>query len=378
MACNQSDANVVLINPVSTVPTNVAGTKAGFERRFMITDNPESVNSAVLKYTIGSYKYATLWHDFVNNQNIVHYRIFVWHQNKTGAEAKFGITIGNGSNSATPATYQLLNFRHTIRSVTDYIPHGICTAKALIGNTLDNDTPAESTISAGAVGLLKSWNVKNNELIGGVIEFTIRHSVTTRQDNLIFRVRSVMANNVNADLRVNQTAVVDPNSTHPRGSWDFSNIRSTLNFEAGDANTWKYYNVSNGGKPELGQLTDDLMTSTASFDSANAVASNKGHYGIRNVVTVNLTNKKSTSKNVDIYLTPRNSPYGGAYHYSGTGVALGIPTLRQPSLTNSSKVDAVLVGTLSIPPGGTVSREITTSTAGSLSSPVVFAFLTKN
>lgn len=379
MTCSQTDAQVVQIAPIpgGVVPTMVQGAEAGFERRFIMSDNPESVNSSILSATYGSYKYATLWHDYVNNQNIVHYRLFVWHVNKTGATAKYGITIGNGSNSSSPATYQLLNFRHSVTNTLNFIGHGICTAKALVGNTLDNDPPANSTISAGAVGLLKSWDVPNDHLIGGVIEFTIRHNDLNRTDNLAFRLRSVMANSTLADLRVNQSPVVNPNSTHPRGSWAFSNIRSALNFEAGAINTWKYYNISNGGNPSMGQATDDMMTQTKSYDNLNAFASNKGHYGIRNVVTLSLKNNYATSKTVDIYLTPRVNPYGGAYRWN-TGTTFGIPKIQQPSAKDSSKVDAVLVASVTIPEYSTVSHELTTSTAGSLSSPAVVAILTKN
>lgn len=75
--------------------------------------------------------------------------------------------------------------------------------------------------------MVKGWNVPNDRLIGGGIEFTLKN-VTSSTPPMTFRVRSSVSDTTTANLRMNQSPVVAVLETYPRGSWDFADIQSPL------------------------------------------------------------------------------------------------------------------------------------------------------
>lgn len=282
---------------------------------------------------------------------------------------KYGITIGNNNTSA----YSIHNVKSTIAPVTSFVEHGRCTAAALVGETMDSISPTDTSVPAGKLGVVKEWIVPNNQLIGGIIEFTVTNTASTAMS---YRLRSVAATSTTADLRLNQSPVVSyftgsNGSIHPRGSWDFAEIASSVSYSAGSG--WKYYNMSNGA-------TDNLMTSATSYDSANAADSNKGHYGAKYTLTVNLSNPTTSAKTINIYMGSRVKPYGGAVKWSGNNVTYKVPTLASPPdkvAGTTQYQEGVLVAEVTLSAGQSLSRTITAASAGGLSTPALISFQTK-
>ncbi|KAG3106265.1 hypothetical protein [Paenibacillus sp. 1A_MP2] len=365
MSCNQNTKTKVSFVIPESAPNQLVGTKANTDTRFVISDNHETIN-ANTPFTNG---YCTLWHDTATGKTSVKYRMFVWHLNNKGASMKYGITIGNNNTSA----YSIHNVKSTIAPITSFVEQGRCTAAALVGDTMDSITPTDTSVPAGKLGVVKEWIVPNNQLIGGLIEFTVTNTTSTAMS---YRLRSVAATSTTADLRLNQSPVVSyftggNDSVHPRGSWDFAEIASSVSYSAGSG--WKYYNMSNG-------QNDNLMTQAASYDSANAADSNKGHYGAKYTLTVNLSNPTTAEKTISIYMGSRVKPYGGAVKWSGDNVTYKVPNLASPPdkvAGTTQYQEGVLLAEVKLSAGQSLTRTITAASAGGLSTPALIAFQTK-
>lgn len=316
-----------------------------------------------------------MWSDTSTGNSSVRYRVFLWHYNQTGASIKIGITVGNAGSSS----YSIHNLNDAVQVVPigSISQLGICGAAALVGGTMDSVTPKNSSVSAGLLGVVKEWIVPNGSIVGGIVEFTISNTVANTPMN--YRVRTVAANNTTADLTKNTTAVVSyysaNNSTHPRGSWNFADIKSSVSYSAGSG--WKYYNASNGEK-------DNLMTASTSYKDPSVTdlmkgpaSSNKGHYGIKYHLDVTLSNNTGAEKTIKIYLAARGTEYyAGAVLWSGEGVAYKVPALTSYLDTPGTNQKAVEVATVKIASGATITRTITMSTAGAGSTPALIAFQT--
>ncbi|MBT9174282.1 MAG: hypothetical protein DDT21_02695 [Syntrophomonadaceae bacterium] len=345
MACTQPNLPIEIIPNVS--PVNISGaTIAETTRRFLFSDNPESIFSA----DFGSNKIITLWHDTVTGRNTVSYRAYLWHLNKTANSIKVGMTIGNGSAADT---YRVENLRMQADITTNFAAQGICCAKALIGNTMDIVTPVDASILPGRVALVREWTLSPDRLIGAVMEFDLVNT-TSSTNALIYRVRTVASSNTTENLRLHQGAPVSPNHpSHPRGSWSFAGIQGntvTYNLGSGDLNT----SISNSS-------TDNVFTAANSFDSANAI-SLTGQWGARYYVTVNLRNTSSTTRRNSIYLNGRGGIYGGAVRVD-SGATNGVPIL-QPF------TQGVLIATRDVPVNGNINVNLIISNAGSTNTPV--------
>ncbi|NGZ74973.1 hypothetical protein [Saccharibacillus alkalitolerans] len=367
MTCTQPTKSVTSfpVVPAGSVPVHLTGTQANTATRFVCSDNPETISGSV-PFPNG---FVTLWHDTTTGRSSIRYRVFLWHLNGRSTPIKLGITIGNAGSTS----YSVHNLSNSVAIAANYVEHGKCMAAALLGGTMDNIAPTDSSIAAGNVGVVKEWVVPAGSLVGGVLEFTL--SNTAASVGLNYRLRTVAASNSSANLRLNQNPVTDyvtggNGELHPRGSWNFADIDSSVSYAAGDG--WKYYNMSNGVK-------DNLMTSENSYDpspgSTKAVASNKGHYGVKYSLTVNLSNPTSVQKTVKIYVGARVKPYGGALQWSGDGVTYKVPTLAGPQEGATTQA-GVEVATVTLAPNQSLTRILSASTAGSLSTPALLAFQT--
>lgn len=375
MTCNQTPKTIVSFPkpPATLAPIGLTGSQSAVGTRFLISDNPETINSTTTTFTNG---FATLWSDTSTGNSTVRYRAFLWHYNNTGAPIKVGITLGNAGASS----YSIHNLNNAIQVVPigQISSLGICAAAALVGGTMDSIAPTNSSVAAGQIGVVKEWTVGNGEIVGGVIEFSISNTVANVAMN--YRVRTVAANSVSANLSQNQTTVVNyytnpaNNSTHPRGSWGFADIASSVSYKAGSG--WAYYNASNGN-------LDNLMTASNSYKISGAPASqgpadsDKGHYGVKYNLTVTLTNDTGLEKKVKIYVGARGTEYyAGAVKWSGDGVTYKIPAVKSYLDTPGTNQEGVEVVTVTVPSGAVITRIITLSTAGAASTPALIAFQT--
>ncbi|KOP64848.1 hypothetical protein AMS62_06000 [Bacillus sp. FJAT-18019] len=336
-----------IVDIPSVLPTLDLYGQKNNTRRFLMSDNPESIPTTA--FTNGT---ATLWHDSVSGQTTVYYRVYVWHVNKTGAPMKFGVTIGNAGSS--PITVS--NLQHCVDITTNYIAHGQCTAAALVGSSLTGDTIIDTSVAAGKVGLIQEWTVPNDQMVGGVLEFQISSSAA-----MSYKVRTVASTSTSTNLRtIQHSKPANKNSEHPRGSWPFSNITGFANstfsqnitYDLGSGN--KAYSINN-------DKNDNIMTKENSYDVDNAVATNKGHFGVVYKTPITLRNPTNTNRTVKIYLTGRGGSYGGAVRWNKE------TTYKVPKL--GSNTQGVLIATVEVPKGTSVNHEIYTSTAGSLNTP---------
>lgn len=361
MSCNQPLKTKVSIPvvPNGSTPTHLVGSKSNTSTRFVISDNPETISPSI-PFENG---FATLWHDTTTGESSIRYRVFLWHLNKRGTPIKVGITVGNAGTTS----YSIHNLKSSVAVVNNFVEQGRCTATALVADTLDSISATDSSVSAGNVGVVKEWIVPADSLVGGVIEFSLSNTATST--GMVYKLRTVAASSSTANLRQNQNKVTPyvtgpTGQVHPRGSWNFADIASSVNYAAGTG--WKYFNMSNA-------QSDNLMTASTSYDPSNAAASNKGHYGAKYNLTVNLTNKTGFQKVIKIYIGARVDPYGGAVKWSGDGVTYTIPTLAGPGATTQ---EAVEVAKVTLEDGQSISRVIYSSAAGGLSTPALVAFQT--
>jgi hypothetical protein len=273
----------------------------------MFSDSPETLNSEVF-----STANITLWHDYMNTSSTsVMHRVYGWHLNSYGASIKVGLTVQNLSSTNTIELQQVYREKQTS---TNYLSTGICLAKACLGGTMVSISPADNRFGQ-TVGLIEETTVANNYLFGFVYEFTVaRYSGT---GNLNYKIRTVATRITGNNLR---TITSDPVGlhfdSHPRGSWDQGAlITGTLpTYTVGTTASTK---ISNGS-------TDNVLSASASYDSANA-RNNTGHWGAIYRVTLPISNNTGATRTVRIRLNARAGTYGGAVkRSSGTN---GVPKL---------------------------------------------------
>lgn len=127
MTCNQTPKTIVSFPkpPATPAPIGLTGSQSAVGTRFLISDNPETINSTTTTFTNG---FATLWSDTSTGNSTVRYRAFLWHYNNTGASIKVGITMGNAGASS----YSIHNLNNAIQVVPiGQISLGICAAASL-------------------------------------------------------------------------------------------------------------------------------------------------------------------------------------------------------------------------------------------------------
>ncbi|WP_156829099.1 hypothetical protein [Cohnella laeviribosi] len=344
MTCTQ--ANLTATTVTAPTPSNITGaTKAGTNRRLFVCDNPEALTSTI---GFGTNNMATLWHDTVSGRTRVSYRIFIWHANQIGSTARIAVTVGNASLTDT---LRIENLRWELAAETpitqDFLSGtGLCLAKAQLGRTLNATTPVDSVINTNSVGVVKEFGINQGNVKGAVLEFDI---VSSSGSAMQYKVRTVVARTSTADFRTQQAAPVSLVKTHPRGSWDFSDIiGNTITYDLGSGK--KSTNISNGS-------TDNLFKADSScYDYTNALP-NTGHYGANYAVTVNLSNNTGSTKTAVLYLNARAGNYVGAVKVNG-GTTYGVPKITP------STGGAVEIHRVSVPNGTTIPVQLEFAHAG--------------
>lgn len=308
MACSQSEYSKTSVTNI--VPNVTAyGLPVSSSKRFFISDNPESIYSSDFNNSV-----ITLWHDTVTGLSTVRYRVFFWHFNPTaanggiGSTIKVGLTLGNGSTGTTADSYKISNMKMAVSVTPNFLELGKCAAAALLGDTLDSTTPTTSSIASNTIGVLKEWTVPVGQLVGGVVEFDVTNTTSTR--GLVYKLRCVAANTSTGSLNSWQGAPVAKHGSHPRGSWNFSDIQGSTSssavvpFEYSVGDAAKSISVSNG-------TNDNIMSAATSYSPSEA-NSNAGHYGVIYLATFRFRNTTPTDKIVRISLVGRGGAYLGA------------------------------------------------------------------
>ncbi len=336
MAHNQQDYSKTTIAHISDTEM-VTGTMGSAGRRLFLSDNPE---------TVISKSPVVLFADAANlTSGTKKYRAFVWHNNETESQMRLALTLENNGRNAMKITNGV---RELAYSKADYVTLGKNNAKACLGATMDAFTAVDTTIAAGATGIIFAASYASGTCMGAIYEFTI---TGTGSESFVLRTVAIPAtSNTTTDNNTIRNTKGTPAALykrHPRGAWDSCELNATTSqFAITSSSVQKVYNISNGEK-------DNIFTSRESSD-----VDNKGHYGVNYKLTIPIANKTSAAKSVSVYVTPRSGAYAGACKYAN--VIKGIPTLK----LNDSNDDAVLIGTVNVPANSAKNFEMTLMHAG--------------
>ncbi|MCE5170602.1 hypothetical protein LQV63_14900 [Paenibacillus profundus] len=315
MSCTQPDKQKVELSAVP-VPSDISGAQGSGRRRLFISDNPESINDSVPFVN----HMATVWHDTVKDSNSVSYRVFLWHYNRLDIPVRAAVTVSNDgvADSANLIQISKVSVQEVLHT-ENFLAAGLCMAKALIGGTWNIRPPVDKSVQGGDIGIVYEMQMNPNTLSGAVVEFTVKQK-KKRKRALQFMVRSVLANHDCAELRTHREPPVTPNSPHPRGSWDFADIRgNSISFD-----------VRQGEQSVsiMGKGNDFLYKAALSYDPEHAF-DNKGQYGAKYKVSVRLINRTHKAKQVAVYLNPRGGAFAGAVKIKG--VTYGVPIVKAPN-----------------------------------------------
>ncbi|MBN3525273.1 hypothetical protein [Paenibacillus apiarius] len=314
MSCTQPDKQKIELSAVP-VPSDISGARGSGNRRLFLSDNPESINDNVPFVN----HMATVWHDTVKHSGSVSYRMFVWHYNQLDIPLRAAVTVSNdgASDASNPIQISKVSVQEVLHT-EDFLAAGLCMAKALIGGTWNIRPPLDKSVQDGDIGIVYEMPMKPNTLSGAVVEFTLKQKKKKKR-SLQFMVRSVLANHECAELRTHREPPVTPNSTHPRGSWGFADIRGNpISFDVRQGE--QSVSIMSKGN-------DFLYKAAASYDPERAF-DNKGQYGAKYIVPVRLVNRTHKARQVAVYLNPRGGTFAGAVKIKG--VTYGVPVIKAP------------------------------------------------
>ncbi|NGP45930.1 hypothetical protein G4V62_13600 [Bacillaceae bacterium SIJ1] len=330
MSCFQED----LIKEALDVPKNfaeVASATPGDERRLMVSDNPETLTPDVLMDET-----ATLWHDVVHtSETCVKHRIFGWHLNKMDAPIQIGVTLENKSEEN--AVYiQDINRQQHFRTNGWLMDVGQCLAKACLGGTLEAIRPVDDQLVENDIALVEAATVPDDHLYGFIYELTIIRGKGSGP--LDYVIRTVVSQDVCADVRPITDEPIPNDLPHPRGSWPFSETIGTLSlYETGEE---KLYPTCAPKALDGGPPTDALMVPEKS--DVPGSKENIGQFGGVYTVQVPVFNGSEETETVEIRVNPRGGAFAGAAEIRG--MVRGIPLLRPYN-------DTALIDLHEAPPG---------------------------
>ncbi|KAB2336744.1 copper amine oxidase N-terminal domain-containing protein [Cytobacillus depressus] len=299
-------------------PTNVAIASFSGNRRLMVSDNPENLNSN----TIG-FENATIWEDHVDTwENQMDHRVYGWHVNQLGKRVKVGITIENLSQTNN---LEVLNAKGMARSGSSSWSHtdvGLPLAEALLSNKLPSINMTSPIVKANETVVIKDMWVENDFLLGFLTDFTVKKS--SGSGNLSYKVRVVVSQYGEDVTDIKLPPVpTDKINSHPRGVWKSSQIVTELPvYQAGSAEV--AYSISNGA-------TDNLLSVEQSLGQGKYdVVKNPGHYGATYKVKIPIANYTGEAKTVRVRLGARGGMYNGAVKVNNDKVYM-IPMINPGS-----------------------------------------------
>lgn len=348
MTCTQTNLSSSLLSVIT--PTNIPSATLNTDRRLMLSDNPETLDS-----TSFSIPASTLWHDYVNTSSTtIQHRVYGWHLNNVGSTIKLGLTVQNLSSTNTIELQGVKREKGTNNTGQYYIV-GQCLAKACLGGTLDAITPVDNKFGK-SVGLIEEHNLSNGYLSGFLYEFTIKRYSGT--GNLNYYVRTVASKSTSYDLRTITNVPLAVSGADARGSWPGADISAT---------TPTYYIGQTASYSISNNTTDNLLSASASFDSGNAIT-NKGQYGATYRVRIPVNNDAGPLVTVRIRVNARGGTYSGAVKLPA-GTTYGIPliTTTNPNVCHIMDHPA---------PAGLSYAEFVIMTAGAVSTPVAIHITT--
>ncbi|WP_194287241.1 copper amine oxidase N-terminal domain-containing protein [Gracilibacillus oryzae] len=278
---------------------NVKEVRMSGDRRLMLSDNPETLNSKTIKQ-----ENATLWNDIVKeNGESVDHRVVGWHMNKLHKEITVGITIENLSKTNTIEVRKLEGI-HKISSNSWYdYDIGLPISESVLNNQLQPVNLSTNKAESGETIMLGSFEIKPNEMIGFLQDFSVTKTSGTGELNYV--IRTVVSQN-NSDLtQIKSTPVpADRTNMHPRGVWRSSELIAVLPTYHVQQDGELSYNISNG-------ITDNIFNEENSLTENASSISNKGHYGAVYKVKLPYINHTDKEKTVRVRIASRGGSYSG-------------------------------------------------------------------
>lgn len=318
-----------------TVPTNVfadvlSATTAG-TRRLMVSDNPETINTAILPAATSN---GTLWHDIVNTTaTSVTHRVFGWHYNTTGTTIKIGLTVQNRTGTNSIRVQNVQRQKRSSNNSAEWTTYvGQCLSKACLGGTMDAWTPVDNAAFSNSVSLVEANDVPHGYLIGFMYDFTVARTAGT--GNMSYTIRTVTSRDIGANLRTITSNPFSVQPNHPRGSWAFSETHARVpTYNVGDTRVYRI--CSSTVLQGTARPADYLFTAAASGSTGSGIDArdNVAQFGVVYRVTIPIYNARGPST-VRIRLNPRGGHYAGAVRRAvgnNPPVTLGIPRLDSAS-----------------------------------------------
>lgn len=293
------------------VPQLVENAELDGERQLFVSDNPEELIPTIIMNAN-----ETLAENHVKGVTSKQHRVYGWHINKLGENAKIGITVQNTSNTALQITDSKGMSQTTSNSWSTF-DVGLPLSDAVLTNTLRNAKDSQITVAPGETKVIQAYDIGKNYLLGFTHDFDIRSATGTAAD---YTIRTVISLEAEPQLeKIHSQAVgINEYAAHPRGVWPSSAVKVTLPTYAVDS-AQIGYNISNG-------KTDHLLTAENSLDTMNGTVGNPGHFGMSYKVDIPITNNTGKLKYVVVKITGRGGTYSGAVKLNGKTYL--IPTLK--------------------------------------------------
>ncbi|WP_102348046.1 copper amine oxidase N-terminal domain-containing protein [Bacillus sp. Marseille-P3661] len=293
-------------------PTNVEDAKFVGNRRLMVSDNPENLNSRTIQ---GDN--VTLWEDEVKSeQQTIDHRVFAWHINEFGSDVSIGITI---ENLSTTNEIEVVDLKGTHRQTPNgWVNYdvGLPLAEYTLSNDLTNVKMKQAVLQENDISLMNSFNLKSKQTIGFLYDFTVKRKSGTGE--LDYKIRTVLSKNGEDLTTITSDPVdIDQTALHPRGVWSSSELETELPAYTVDSGEIGHQ-ISNG-------KTDHLMSVENAISDESLTVRNPGHFGASYKVKIPIINDAGVSKTVRVRVGGRGGIYNGAVKVDGK-VYL-IPTL---------------------------------------------------
>ncbi|MBT2687443.1 copper amine oxidase N-terminal domain-containing protein [Bacillus sp. ISL-47] len=296
----------------TTRPAYVPNASLEGSRDLLVSDNPERVTPALVPNPA-----ATLAQHNVNLADPVNeHRIFGWHLNKLGKEAKIGITIQNTSSINSLEVTGSKGYVKTSGNSWINYDIGLPIADKVLNDKLTDSASMGMVIQPGETKLIETYELHPNYIIGFLQDVDIR---SINGGNSEYTIRTVLTTN-NTDLtRIHSEPVpIDPYAAHPRGVWPNAEIRAVLPaYTVGSPEVG--YNISNG-------KTDHFLTEENSLAKVNGSVGNSGHFGMNYKVDIPIINPTGEAKTIKLKIAGRGGLYSGAVKMNG--IVYLIPTLK--------------------------------------------------
>lgn len=289
---------VPLADPPAFIPQPIPEAAMEGERLLMVSDNPENLTPKSVPT-----ENATLWLSHpVKEKDSSEHRVFGWHVNKLGTDARIGVVIENTGKKALEI-HNALSYARASGNIWGGYDVGLPLADAVVSGLMVRTIPAGTSIAPGESLLLEEHALADEHLLGFVNDFDIRAAAG---DSVEYQVRVVVSILEDQDLAAikSDPLSLDKSNPHPRGNWEAAAIKATVpRYHAGDIQAC--YSLSNGS-------SDNLYNEENALENGFTILANPGHFGASYILEIPVYNAGDTPRQISFRLSARGGQYTGA------------------------------------------------------------------